>query len=298
MSTQIRETLLKRLEGLGQMPTLPVSLMPVIRYMEQPLDKLDVQKVVELIAQDKSLTAQCLHMANSPFFGRWQKVESVRDAVISLGLQRMRDIVMSCSVLTLMPKEQTGIDPVVFWEHSFGCALVCRQFARGIQFEDPGKAYLSGLLHDIGIIAHLWILPREFGSALELAASRRIPLHEAEAEVMGIDHAETGRAVAEHWHLPAEMAEVARFHHDPLNATSSRALVALVSLGDLLCRMGGIGHGAVEDREVDFLEQAGVVVLKQECPSLQNFDWARFTFELDAYMEEVHRLVTLLYRPQ
>jgi hypothetical protein len=62
--------------------------------------------------------------------------------------------------------------------------------------------------------------------------------------------------------------------------------------------MGGLGHGSVEEREVDFLEESGFAILGEECPSLRTFDWARFTFELETYLDEVHRLVSLLYRPK
>jgi HD-like signal output (HDOD) protein len=296
MSTQPRETLLKRLGGLDQMPTLPISLLPLLRYMEQPLDRLEVQQVVDLISQDKSLAAQCLHMANSPLFGRWQAVESIRDAVVALGLQRMRDIATSCSVLKLLPKEKTNVDPVVFWEHSLGCALVSRQFAQRIGFANPGKAYLGGLLHDIGIVAHLWILPNEFQAAMALAQSQHIPLHEAEMSTLGIAHSETGRLVAERWRLSPDLVEVVGSHHNPLAAGSHRDLVALVSLSDLLCRMSGLGYGFTEDRQVNFEDEPGLGLLLKECPALSTFDWARFTFELEAYMDEVHRLVRLLYR--
>jgi len=68
-----KTTLIKKLEGLRQIPTLPTVLAPLLRYLQQPLEQLDVQRVTELIAQDKSLAAQCLQMANSPLFGRWQK---------------------------------------------------------------------------------------------------------------------------------------------------------------------------------------------------------------------------------
>ena len=95
MSQQPRKILRKRLEGLEQMPTIPVVLAPLLKYLEQPLDQLDVQRVVDLISQDKSLAAQCLRMANSPAFGRWQTVDSIRNAVVALGLQRMRDIALS-----------------------------------------------------------------------------------------------------------------------------------------------------------------------------------------------------------
>ena len=95
-------------------------------------------------------------------FGRGQKVESLKSAIVGLGIQRVSDIAMSCGVLNMMPGQTGGIDPVVFWEHSLGCALVCRNFARKISYLDPGKAYLAGLLHDIGVIVNLWVLPKEF----------------------------------------------------------------------------------------------------------------------------------------
>src|SRR5213082_625485 len=101
MTVQTQETLLKKLKAIDQMPTLPVVLTPLLHYMEQPLERLEVQQVVDLISQDKSLTAQCLQLANSPLFGQWQKIDSVRAAVMALGMQRMRDVAMSCSVLTL-----------------------------------------------------------------------------------------------------------------------------------------------------------------------------------------------------
>ena len=298
MSGEAKEVLLRRLEGLEQMPSIPVILGPLLRYFEQPLESLDVQGAVDLISQDKSLAAQCLHMANSPLFGRWQKVDSVRSAVVALGMQRMRDITLSCSVLKLMPGDQSGIDPTVFWEHSLGCALVSRRFARRIGFADHGKAYLAGLLHDLGILVNLWILPQEFQKAMALARSRGIPLHEAESETMGLSHCDSGRRLAEQWDLTPELVEVVSWHHQVESASNHRALLALVSLSDLLCRMNGLGHGFIEERQVNFLEQPGFALLLKECPTLESFDWARFTFELEGYLDEVHRLVSLLYRPK
>src|SRR5215470_11802793 len=129
-AAETKAALLTRIEGLRQIPTIPAVLAPLMRYLQQPLEQIDVQKVTDLIAQDKSLAAQCLQMANSPLFGRWQKIDSIKGAVASLGFQRLSDIAMSCSVLNMTPKDGNGVDPVAFWEHSLGCALVCRHFAR------------------------------------------------------------------------------------------------------------------------------------------------------------------------
>ena len=298
MNDQPREILLQRLEGLEQMPSIPVVLGPILRYLEQPVEQMDLREVVDLISQDKSLAAQCLHMANSPLFGRTKDIASVRGAVVALGMQRMRDIALSCSVLKITPSGPTAIDPTIFWEHSMGCALLSRRFATRIGFKDTGKVYLAGLLHDIGVIVNLWILPKEFQAAMDLACSKRTPLFEAEKIIMGLTHCDSGRLLAEKWGLPPDITSVVTWHHDADKATCARALVALASLSDLLCRMGGLGHGVVEEREVDFLAHPAFAVLLEECPALQTFDWARFTFEQEGYLDEVHHLVSLLYRPQ
>lgn len=290
-----KDLLLEQLGKVDQMPSIPVVVAPLMRYLEQPMDQIDLQKVIDLLSPDKSLTAQCLHMANSPLWGHWQKIDSLRGAVIALGFQRLREIVVSCSVLKLMPLGDTAIDPVVFWEHSLGCALVCRQFARKINFPHPEKAYLGGLLHDIGIIVNLWILPKEFAVALQMARTQCIPLHEAEFDTLGITHCESGKALAERWDLTPELVEVVRWHHEPQNAAAYKSLVSLVGLSDLLCRMAEIGHGFPEMRIVSFLEEPGFQVLRQECPPLETFDWARFTFELEGYLDEVKPLVRKLY---
>lgn len=299
MTTAATKTaLLSRIEGLRQIPTIPAVLAPLLRYLQQPVEQLDVQRVTEMIAQDKSLAAQCLQMANSPLFGRWQKIDSLRGAVVGLGFHRVSDIAMSCGVLNLMPKGSTGagFDPVVFWEHSLGCALVCRHFARKISYPDPSKAYLAGLLHDLGIIVNLWVLPKEFREAYEFARVAGVPLHEAEQSVLGFTHCESGRLLADKWELSPDLREVVSLHHTTQESHDHAGLVALVELSDLLCRMRGLNYGYVENRQVNLMEQPGFAVLSQQCAALNDFDWARLTFEMDSYMDEVHALVRAIYR--
>ncbi len=291
-----KDVLLKRLDGLRLIPTIPAVLAPLLRYLQQPLEQLDVKKLTDFLAQDESLAAQCLHMANSPLFSRRQKVESLREAVVSLGFQHVSDIAMSCAVLNLLPKDETCLDPVVFWEHSMACALVCRELARMFKLCDPAKAYLAGLLHDIGIIVNLWILPKEFRMAFEIAKTEGIPLHEAEQRALGFTHSDSGRLLAESWGLAPDLIEVVTQHHSPEQATQVVELVALVHLADLLCRMSSLNHGYAEQRRVDLSGDAGFILLVKRCAALKGFDWARLTFELDSYLEEVHSLVRTIYR--
>lgn len=291
-----KEVLLRRLDGLRQIPTIPAVLTPLLRYLEQPVEQLDAQKVTDFLAQDKSLAAQCLQMANSALFGRWQKVESLKAAVLSLGLHQVSDIAISCGLLNLLPADKTSLDPVVFWEHSLGCALVSRHLAQLVHRVDPSKAYLAGLLHDLGIIVHLWVLPREFRAAFEMARAEGIPLHEAEERSVGFTHCDSGRLLAESWGLPADLIEVITHHHSPEKSSQNAALVALVHIADLLCRMGGLNYGYLEARQVNLFEDAGFALLSQNSANLREFDWARLTFEMDCYLDEVQGLVRSIYR--
>jgi HD-like signal output (HDOD) protein len=291
-----KELLLHRLEGLHQIPTVPAVLVPLLRYLDQPVEQLEVQRVTDFLAQDKSLAAQCLQMANSPLFGQRQKVESLHGAVVSLGLQRVSDIAMSCGVLNMLPGDKTGFDPVVFWEHSLGCALVCRHLARKVRLADPGKAYLAGLLHDLGIIVNLWLLSQEFCESFEVAKTEGIPLHEAEQRFLGFTHCDSGCLLAKSWGLAPGLIDVVSHHHAPENASQDAELVSLVHIADLLCRMTGLNYGYVEERQVNLTEDAGFAILARNSTSVRQFDWARLTFELDSYLDEVQKLVRTIYR--
>ncbi len=297
MATMSREHLLKKLMTADHLPSLPVVVAPLLNYLQKPVDTLQVSEVARLISQDESLTAQCLHLANSPLFGRQQQVETVRGAVVSLGMQRMRDITTACCLVKLTPKE-CPLNPTVFWEHALGVALTCRYFAREIRFPDPDKAYLAGLLHDFGVVMSFWVAPKEYTLAFAKASADNIPLVEAEQQILGVTHTDVGRILAEKWHMPADLIQVITWHHDVVNATEYRALVALVALADLLCRMRGVGYGYSENRQVDFLQEPAFKVLVEECRELGKMDWERFTFEMEGYMMEVQRLVNLVYRRQ
>lgn len=87
MSEAIREQLLNKLQDADHPPSLPVVVTPLMQYLERPMDTLQVEVVAGMISQDESLAAQCLQLANSPLFGRWTPVETIRGAVVNLGLR-------------------------------------------------------------------------------------------------------------------------------------------------------------------------------------------------------------------
>lgn len=284
-----------KIEDLQNIPSMPAILVPVMRHLEGADSDVDLRKVADLVSHDKSLAAQTLHMANSPLFGRWKRVDSVRSAIVTLGLQRMREISTACFMLNILPKGGK-FDVSSFWEHSLACALVSRRLARRIGMADPEKAYLAGLLHDIGIIVNVLVIGEQFEQAMLQAVKTQTPLDVVEGEMLGFTHAVTGDLLAEFWRLGGDLKEVIRRHHQVDRARDYRSLVAIVSISDLLCRVTRLGYGFDENLHLDLTSEPAWTILAEEYPSINSLDIERLTFELDGYVKEVRSLVAVLFR--
>jgi putative nucleotidyltransferase with HDIG domain len=204
-----------------------------------------MDRVSDLISRDKSIAAQCPRRANSPLFGRPIRTESVRGAVRALGITHIRDIALSTMMMQI-GGAQKGVDPVVFWEHSLGCAIVARKLSRAVGFDDPEKAYLAGLLHDLGYIVNMMLFPQKEKAALENAVHTGEFLGLSEYETLGFTHCQSGEALARFWNFSDDLVEVILCHHNAEAAVLNPALVAIVALADRLCRSASLGVGNVE----------------------------------------------------
>jgi HD-like signal output (HDOD) protein len=196
MSIETLDLVRSRIRGIETLPSMPVILRTLLETLDQPVEQVSVERVVELVSYDKTIAAQCVRMANSALFGRAQVVESVRTAVVNLGMWRVRDLVFSRCLTQVFSSKHWIIDASVFWRHSLGCAIVSRKLAELIRYPDVEKAYLAGLLHDIGILVNSIVVPDEFQKAFEMAVRECVPLDEAEQSIMGFTHAESGRVLA------------------------------------------------------------------------------------------------------
>ncbi len=291
MNTATESILTKKVNELNNLPAMPAILSSLGECLSQNASKVDVGRVVELISYDKSLALQCLRIANSALFRRRNDVETVREAVLALGLSRIRDLVYSCSLPKLFFNVKHAMPPVTFWRHAMGTALISQHFAKQLGVENYEKLYLAGLLHDVGILVNSLLFPEEFQKALLLAQASEIPLCEAEQQVLGFTHSESGRVLADFWKLPTDIAEVIEFHHQPSLAGSAPEMAAVVYLADLLCRLRGLGYGYYEARQFDLASEASWQFLAKKYPAVADLDLLRFTFELEEFALEVETLV-------
>jgi len=297
MTTSHNATIRERVQGIETMPAIPAVFLPLLRLLNNSVEEVKVDEVVRLVSYDGTIAAQCLRLAGSPLFGMVQPPKSIKGAVMSLGLRRVETILLTCCLGQAFPVKKWALDPAVFWRHSLGCAMVCRKFAERLAAADHEKAYMAGLLHDIGFMVNCLAFSKEFAKAMERAYQEEIPLHEAEQATMGFTHCETGQALAEKWKLADDIVDVIAHHHAVEQSQKSKPLVALVHLSDLLCRMRGLGYGYYERRVVDLIADPAWAILLQEHRDLEGVDLVRFTFELDEAVEEIHALVSMIFGP-
>jgi HD-like signal output (HDOD) protein len=251
-------------------------------------------RVADLVGRDESLAAQCLRMANSPLFGRGTPTTSMRGAVRTLGIAHTRDIAVTSSMMRI-GSAQRAVDPLVFWEHSLGCAIMSRKLARCVGFDDPENAYLAGLLHDLGCVVNLVLFPVKTKSALEKGMQAGAFLGESEYEALGFTHCQSGEVLARRWNFSEELIEVIRCHHNPAAAVVNPALVAIVALADRLCRSANLGMGYVESLDPAASWQSDWKIVKATIPQAAALEWADFVKDAHTYFAETRELVMAMF---
>jgi putative nucleotidyltransferase with HDIG domain len=289
------DTIRERVQRIDTMPAIPAVFLPLLKMLSSSTEDVKVDEVVRLVSYDNTIAAQCLRVASSPLFGLSKLPQSIKSAVMSLGLRRVETILLTCCLGQAFPAEKWVLDPEVFWRHSLGCAMVCRKLSEKLNSVDSEKAYMAGLLHDLGFMVNCLAFSKEFAAAMERACRKEVPLHEAELATMGFTHCETGQALAEKWKLGDDIVEVIADHHAVEQSHKAQPLVALVHLSDLLCRMRGLGYGFYECHKVDLVSDPAWAILLKEHRDLEGIDLVRFTFELDEAVEEIQAMVSMVF---
>jgi putative nucleotidyltransferase with HDIG domain len=215
-------------ENMRMLPPLPLIASRLMNVVNSPYSSAD--DVAELVEKDPALTAAVIRTANSAFYGIPRTVSSVSGAVVILGFNTIRSIVLSASVIRALPHKQVSreFDHHKFWRHSILTAIAAKMIARACGPAlplDPESAFCAGMLHDIGKIVLEQYAGDEFIRACRSAFSDKIALNKAESDVLGITHAQVGTILADKWALPLDLEQALVRHHDPLHAQDSALIV-------------------------------------------------------------------------
>ena len=234
-----RDEIIKKLEEIDTIPTVVTKVYKLLRKR----DEVDFKELVRLIEYDPSLTTNILKYSNSAYFGFKYKINSLHQALIRIGIDKIFNIVMAASVGPILKQGVKGYDLPngKLWEHSIAVAIGSEILAKELKIEAPGYLFTAGLLVDIGKIVMGAFVNINVQPILQLAFEKHIPFDIAERRVLGIDHAEVGALLLENWGIPPEIVEVERWHHQPDRLEGDKTVVDLVHASDTLTMIAGIG---------------------------------------------------------
>jgi putative nucleotidyltransferase with HDIG domain len=234
------QNIVKGIAGLKPISHVVNKIMAIVQDPESNMAQL-----AEVISFDAMATANLLKAANSAYYGCSKKFDSIRQAIVFLGMDEVVDLVlMTCSAENLKrPQKGYGVASGDLWRYSVASALLARKLAAAKSMANVHLIFTAALLKDIGKA----VLEQYVGDSLQeiqaLVSRGDCSFREAEKAVIGIDHAELGGMVARVWQFSPEMVEIIANHHQPGRAAQARDEAAIVYVADLLGMMMGINSG-------------------------------------------------------
>ena len=234
------------LSKIFDIESIPAAAAEASRLLSDP--ESDMAEIVRAIEYDPGLTSNLLRMANSAYYGVSEPIGSVRNALVRLGTYQIYQMIVSWGFSSMAQQSVPGYGLTAgrLWEHSIGVAVGAEQISSDLGFQSADHAFTAGLLHDIGKIVLGTFVEVDIDSILQLANRENISFEVAEQQVLGIDHAEVGSILLEHWGFPANIVEACKWHHQPESLAEESTVLDLVHVADSMCLMGGIGVGIDE----------------------------------------------------
>jgi len=205
---------------------IPAFSQSVSRVLSLAADiNCSPKALVDVVSGDPVLTMKILRLVNSAYFGLANRVTSVHQALVTLGLNTLKHTALSLAMLGVLPKEnEAGFDIDALWLHSLAVGLAARRLARvkGVPRSESEDYFVAGLLHDVGKLVYARYEPERFARALEAAALDQVDLTVSEQAALGATHAEVGALLARRWGLPESLALALAGHHAPNDDPASQ----------------------------------------------------------------------------
>lgn len=236
----MRYTLDDLIREAGKLPPLPQASQRALELMRLP--DCNLSAVADVLAVDQVLSGVVLRVANSAFYGMPNRIATVHQAVVVIGLQALYEIILAASLGSFLNRPLPGYElrKGELWRHSLGVAICARTIAQKRQWKNIEEFYFAGLLSDIGKLALEKLLRSMVFSLNEWQAASFL---EIERSYFGIDHAMLGAEMARRWRLPEGLVAVIAHHHNPAAAGPYQAQAYAVHIGDSIMMMLGIGVG-------------------------------------------------------
>ncbi|MEK9629286.1 MAG: HDOD domain-containing protein [Nitrospinota bacterium] len=268
-------------EGDVEIPTLPEIYYDFKEAMEDPEGSFEQISVI--ISTDTGLTVRLLQIVNSAFYGFPSQIETISHAISVVGLEQLNNLVLSTVVMDRFKGiPDSVINMESFWKHSIACGLAARVIASHRKEINTERFFVAGMLHDIGRLVIALSAPFSILGVFMRCKSEKIPLHEAEKDILGFNHTDVGKHLLTDWSLPEFHQKVVGNHHSSVADLDSGILNIADHIANDL-KLGDSGEASFPppfDQEIwsklELPEEINLETIKAEVEELYNATSALF----------------------
>lgn len=235
---------IKKLDSLPAMPLIAQKLLSLDASTEE-----GQRQLLSLIEQDAQILAKIISLANSPLLGASRKINSISEAAIILGINRIKTVATGIAMMSVQSSiKDHALNQHDLWMHNLGISFamiaIARAMPRQLRPQDD-LIFLSGMLHDIGYIALAHLDPhRSHELHTYQSANPNRPVLDIEKSLLDVCHDELGAELATQWNLPPEIISVIRYHHNPdaPEAPKNQPLIRMVYIAEIMLPSFGMGE--------------------------------------------------------
>ena len=198
----------ERFEELRASDKLPTPSNVALQVMEQvQQDNTCIADIAEVLRGDPALSGRLLDLANSALYYPKNPVVTIQDAVTTVGLRNIQQLVLGISIIS---QHRTGgcelFDYKLFWSQSLAMAVAAEVCCEKRFRLAPAEAFTVGLIARIGQLALATVYADKYEEILEAPESfDPLKILELEQADLTIDHIELSCAMMEEWGLPVSL---------------------------------------------------------------------------------------------
>ncbi len=229
------DRVIKKIESL---PTLPIISQKIMELVGN--ENTSFKDLVAIIEKDQSLTLKILKVANSSFYSFLNKVTSLESALVKLGFNEVKAIVLGISIYRFFSDMNgDGFDRKLFWEHAIICSQIAKYLNLHFRLPNDDSLFLSGLIHDMGKIVVDQFLHEEFRQIIEALSFEETTFSKAEKKILGTTHYQISAKLLKQWKFPKKVIFQVLYHHAPWYAKDYEANSIIIYLSNILTKMAG-----------------------------------------------------------
>lgn len=245
------------------LPAMPHVASKVLELAGNP--ETTAHRLQKVIQDDQAMAARILKIANSALYGCSRKIKTLTEAIVMLGFNTIRSLVVTSAARNMYLKEgrTMGLKERLLWEHSIGTAIACRILVSGRHPQLAEEAFLAGLMHDIGKLVLNQYASETFDAVVQEVYNDGRQFIEVERELLGFDHAEVGSLLASKWKLSNALEEAISLHHTEGACNEDRLVLCYLDLANNLCKREGVGFVELPDLDLTSLESNRVLGLSE-----------------------------------